>query len=78
MSLVDDHRGMTPARRKHIHDHRSYADSYGAQLPFEIGKPKRTKPKNVEVVCGCGKVMWVNKTTYIVICNGCKRLITVN
>lgn len=73
--LVDDHRGMTPARKKHIQDHRRKADLYGPNLPFSFSKPKKGKPNNIEVVCECGRYVFVNKDTYMVICPSCQAII---
>jgi hypothetical protein len=76
--FIDDSRGMTPDRRTHIHSHRKNADTYGQQLPFDISKPRRTKSTNVVVICpDCGRDIWVNKTTCMVECIPCKKLVSV-
>ena len=76
--MIDDSRGMTPERRKHIHDHRKKADSYGPELPVQIGKPKKTRPRNIEVICdSCGQHIYVSKVTYLVECLNCKSLVKI-
>lgn len=78
--MLSSDRGMTPARRKMIHEHRRKADSGGSKLPFEIGifKPKfGTKARDVVLECECGKVMYVTKLTKMVVCS-CGRLCEVD
>jgi hypothetical protein len=63
---------MTPSRRRKIHKHRKWADTYGPELPFKIGgiKPKLGKqPRDVYVKCeACGRDIFVTKNTCMVIC----------
>lgn len=76
--MLDESRGMTPARKKHIHDHRKRADSYGPQLPYDIGKPTRPKAYNIATQCPeCGTVAWVTKRCCMVICRSCSNLFDV-
>jgi predicted RNA-binding Zn-ribbon protein involved in translation (DUF1610 family) len=76
--MIDESRGMTPTRRKFIHDHRKKADSYGQSLPFEIGKPVKPKAYNVPAECPeCGRVAWVTKRCRMVICSKCSNLYDV-
>ena len=76
--FIDEARGMTPQRKQHIQDHRKKADLYGKNLPFEIGKPKKSRPNTTMVICPeCGRYIWVNKTTCVVECISCKKLVSV-
>jgi len=68
--MIDDSRGMTPERKKYIQNHRKQADIYGNSLPYEIGKPKKGRPRNVVIECPkCQHVIFVSKVTSCVICS---------
>jgi hypothetical protein len=73
--MLDETRGMTPARSKYIQSDRKRRDTYGPKLPFEIGIFKKklgTKPREIEIICsGCGESIFVTKITLCVICSGC-------
>jgi hypothetical protein len=75
-----DRSAMTPTRRKMIHKHRKWADTYGPELPFQIGsfKPKLGNPlRDVYVTCSvCGRDIFVTKNTCMVICK-CGELMDV-
>lgn len=74
--MLAEDRGMTPARKKFIQDHRKYADTHGPSLPYEIGLFKAklgNKRRDIEVVCSCGKTMWVSKITCGVVCPSCQK-----
>lgn len=77
--LSEDRREMTPARRRKIREHRQWADKYGPELPYQIGGslgPKiHSGPRNEELECkGCGRAIFIAKTTFAVICSHCKEL----
>jgi hypothetical protein len=75
---IDESRGMTPERRRYIHEHRKKADLYGPELPFDIRKPRKIRAREIMVECPkCGKSVWVSKVTCMVECTSCKFLIEV-
>lgn len=76
----ENRKEMTPARRKMIHDHRKHADTYGPELPVQIGtfKPKLgNKPNNIEHICECGHRLRVSSITHAVICPKCSKCCVV-
>lgn len=68
-----DRSAMTPTRRKMIHKHRKWADTYGPELPFKIGifKPKfGNQSRDVYLACPeCGRDIFITKITHMVICH---------
>lgn len=78
--LGEDRREVPPARKKMIHDHRSYADSHGPSLPYEIGifKPKLgNKRRDVLFECECGHKTYITCITCGIVCKGCNTFKTV-
>jgi hypothetical protein len=78
--MFDESRGMTPARKKMIHDHREWADR-NTDLPFNIGifKYKFGAGKSINKFkcskCGTIENKTTNKNTCIIICS-CGGLLT--
>jgi len=76
----EDRSEMTPTRRKHIHKHRKWADTYGPKLPYDFGifKPKLGKHTREFIIeCECGHHMYVSKITKAIICSRCNTLCNV-
>ena len=63
--------------RERIHKASKFADDH-KKLPFSFSKPKKTLSNNILVECSeCGSTVYCNKNTYMIICNGCKKVTKV-
>lgn len=73
----EDRSEMTSKRRGLIHKHRKWADTYGPELKYDIGKKRKlpTMSRNYWVKCDeCGNEMAVSRITCAVICSRCNNL----
>lgn len=71
-----DPEGGVRAHNERIHRESKFADEH-KKLPFSFSKPSRHK-KSKTVKCGeCGHVVSVPKNTIGMICNECKKYVSV-
>jgi hypothetical protein len=68
--------GVNRLRNK-IHKESKFADDH-KNLPFQFGKPKKSKPINTLVMCdNCGAVTAVTAITVGIVCKKCNKFSTV-
>ena len=72
-------RGMTPERKKMIHNHRKQQDLYGPSLPYDVGKFSSKNNHTIDFYCpNCSTGMKVGKNTCLVVCSCCNQCLSVN